>query len=133
MRISDWSSDVCSSDLGGTPDARFGGWKRRPWPIPLLAWPRGKRGMELWCRSLDRDLGPVPANGNGALRSARRLIRAQPVQDRREFRGRPALHHIGIVPITRVDLGSAQLRIHPIPPLFAEAVQRPGDGPTTEN
>src|SRR3546814_19112862 len=60
------AGNPCPERRGGTPDARFGGWKRRPWPIPLLAWPRGKRGMELWCRSLDRDLGPVPANGNGA-------------------------------------------------------------------
>src|SRR3546814_3525680 len=89
--------------------------------------------MELWCRSLDRDLGPVPANGNGALRSARRLIRAQPVQDRRELRGRPALHHIGIVPITRVDLGRAQLVIHRIPHVFAEAVERPVDARTIEH
>src|SRR3546814_4060784 len=33
MRISDWSSDVCSSDLGGTaqgrPRARESGWRRR--------------------------------------------------------------------------------------------------------
>src|SRR3546814_20805467 len=30
MRISDWSSDVCSSDLGGHPGRRAGGGDQRP-------------------------------------------------------------------------------------------------------
>src|SRR3546814_6791368 len=36
MRISDWSSDVCSSDLGGFRAAFFY-WSNRTWPLALSA------------------------------------------------------------------------------------------------
>src|SRR5690606_27316268 len=45
----DWSSDVCSSDLGGTRTPSPGRWRRRPWrrrrsPCPP-AWGRTGRGQ----------------------------------------------------------------------------------------
>src|SRR3546814_2891855 len=37
MRISDWSSDVCSSDLSGMPRCRAGGrYHVPPWVVPLI-------------------------------------------------------------------------------------------------
>src|SRR3546814_13801914 len=40
MRMSDWSSDVCSSDLAGVGRARRGGHRLAPSPVPRLAPPR---------------------------------------------------------------------------------------------
>src|SRR3546814_2723089 len=52
MRISDWSSDVCSSDLGGSGDQRA--------VVPALARPSARR----------RALGPCGPTPGAAVRSA---------------------------------------------------------------
>src|SRR3546814_5697819 len=52
MRISDWSSDVCSSDLG----RRQGAWG---WIPRLAPWRRGVRGHERPARKADT-AGPRP-------------------------------------------------------------------------
>src|SRR3546814_20854603 len=49
MRMSDWSSDVCSSDLAAPPDPR----RRRP----------GKALAYIWVRSMYRPLPPRSHNG----------------------------------------------------------------------
>src|SRR3546814_16362713 len=40
MRISDWSSDVCSSDLSGPASRRPSPWRRAPprWPRSATSW-----------------------------------------------------------------------------------------------
>src|SRR3546814_7737385 len=86
MRISDWSSDVCSSDLGGGPDRAAGGRHR----LRLLdAAPQGRPGAGGGRRRLgppllhgrlgrhvpddhERRLPPRRDDGDPALRSEER-------------------------------------------------------------
>src|SRR3546814_18995856 len=70
MRISDWSSDVCSSDLGDVPSKPFGDSSEYAWA------PDGK-SLVLSARKSDRtepwspnfDLYQVSADGSGAARN----------------------------------------------------------------
>src|SRR3546814_3040340 len=62
MRISDWSSDVCSSDLALRHISGLAGWRARHWRMPT---PRGRqRCSRRWRGSC--------ALGSAAARSARR-------------------------------------------------------------
>src|SRR3546814_2671609 len=64
MRISDWSSDVCSSDLTGS-----GGWKRASTPFPTSF-------TAFWAMSWN---GPPP---DGNVRQFRRPGQAQAADER---------------------------------------------------
>src|SRR3546814_6603286 len=70
MRISDWSSDVCSSDLSQAPFRRR--WRRQP------ARDRSRPGIpsgRLWCRARADCLRKIP---NWSRHKARRFARLLP-------------------------------------------------------
>src|SRR3546814_13212481 len=78
MRISDWSSDVCSSDLGGSgPSALLRPRPRPPRPAP----PRPRRDRQRTRRAdRPRALLRDRRNGSGGWgRSARHLVRRRPL------------------------------------------------------
>src|SRR3546814_15137991 len=78
MRISDWSSDVCSSDLGGSgPSALLRPRPRPPRPAP----PRPRRDRQRTRRAdRPRALLRDRRNGSGGWgRSARHLDRRRPL------------------------------------------------------
>src|SRR3546814_13346794 len=68
MRISDWSSDVCSSDLGIARHQCAGRGAARPQPnvngVPVMAW---KRAVAAFCILLGLVLAPAVALGGVAL------------------------------------------------------------------
>src|SRR3546814_12589312 len=66
MRISDWSSDVCSSDLGVQADAGVGGLlARRPEERDAVADLRHRLAQQEAARR-----APPPAGGSGQARSS---------------------------------------------------------------
>src|SRR3546814_11522470 len=70
MRISDWSSDVCSSDLVGTSNADAVRYMRHvaTWPVrtAVLTGPRGS-GRSLMGRLFARDTGGRVIDGHASV------------------------------------------------------------------
>src|SRR3546814_14323470 len=58
MRISDWSSDVCSSDLGGGLAVSFAFWRGNP---------AITRGSNVYVQSIDWDSVTNPRNPAGTM------------------------------------------------------------------
>src|SRR3546814_7033618 len=57
MRISDWSSDVCSSDLGGNPDLEAE--KSRSWTFGVILQPRFIPGLSITAAYYDIKISKV--------------------------------------------------------------------------
>src|SRR3546814_6186842 len=87
MRISDWSSDVCSSDLPSHPSPRATAWPRFP---PLAA--GGHAGLPAAIRVRCRSLVSLPLLGGGLGRGASTFYRPAD-HCRHAFQ---ILHHLGI-------------------------------------
>src|SRR3546814_8387807 len=82
LRISDWSSDVCSSDLSRSPTRRRG----RREPPRRAGWCRGRRRSPHAPRR-QRDIRPFPSHSRGC-RSAPRDTRARAASRPLHGRGR---------------------------------------------
>src|SRR3546814_20645979 len=97
MRISDWSSDVCSSDLG----PRGAGSARGDWPgrARSAAHPRGARGSTpsaagrrgwRWRRASERDLREeVGEQEDGAAGDDESVVADEDAQEAAEATARP--------------------------------------------
>src|SRR3546814_20739404 len=58
MRISDWSSDVCSSDLGGVPKAPH-------WMVLTASWPRCPIGLSNQATNCSKAGRPIGSGTTG--------------------------------------------------------------------
>src|SRR3546814_4163649 len=85
MRISDWSSDVCSSDLTGTPAVGRDPQRRHAGAVERARWPRRGVDAVVHCTSAK------PVGLQAAARGERTALRSAASGRRSERPARPVL------------------------------------------